>query len=192
MNLQQYHAVTQMEVFGQFVGMLTVTDQEKNVLPQFKYNGILKVSSFIIHPRKDRYIDLLNKSTKVQEGTVAEFKAKRPSYYESEGMNGFCCHLKSNPTQKYFEFRWTEKDAPVEKTLYVDRNGVLYAPGAILKDKTKNDRAQAADECRVQVRQFKLSSIALMSINGKRFLDPDLEKYTKFDEIIADFVASAL
>lgn len=192
MNLQQYNAVTQMDVLGQFVGLITVTDQEKYVQPQFKYEGIMKVSSFIIHPRKDHYIELLNKSTKVQEGEVKEFKAKRASYYESEGMNGFCCHLKSDPSKKYFEFRWTENDFPVEKTLYVDRAGKLYRPESILKEKSKNERAKTAEACQVHVRQFKVSSIAMMSINGQRFVDSGLEKYTHFDEIIKDFIVDHL
>ena len=191
MNLQQYAQVTKMDVLGQFVGLITVTEQEKYLYPQYKGLGIIKIASFIIHPRRDHYLQLLNKSTKVQEGAVKEFKAKRESYYESEGMNGFCCHLKSDPSKKYFEIRWTENDFPVEKRVWMDVYGKMYTDD-ILKERTKNDRGLAADACRVQVRQFKVSSIAMMSINGQRFVDPDLEKYTNFDELIADFVASAL
>lgn len=192
MQQQQYDEVKSMKnIMGQFVTIISVTDQTDKVLPQFKADGIRKVSKFQCHVRSDNYIDLLNKSSKADELGI-EVKAKRKSYYSPEAHKGFCCHLNSDPDKKYFEVKWTEKDKPVDDSFYLDAKGVIRKAEEVLKDKKKNDRARLADAMRVQVRQFKIESIALMRVGGKTFVDPELKKFTDFTLLFADLIADKL
>jgi len=176
MNAKQFEQILSLpSIFGQWVSLLTVTDQEKNVKPQYKGRGIKKVTKFQAHVRKQSYMDVLNTST----GAVAlgiEFKAKRASYYNDVAHNGFCRSLVSDPNKLYIEIRFNEKDKGPELSVLIDDAGNLY-DFDILKEKPFNKRGELVAECEVSIRQFKIESIARMKVCGLDLIDEDLNKY---------------
>lgn len=182
MKIDQFEKVVALEadksIFGQWISIVSVTDTDKNLKPEFRKKGILKVSQFSAHVRKQSYIDLLNTSTGAVEVGV-EFKSKRPSHYNSVAHEGFCSELKSDPTQKYFIVKFNENDTKTPKTIYLDAEMNVLDEDTILAERSGgNIRSQLVNEvAKVQIRNFKLTSIAKMSVGGLQLVDEDLQKY---------------
>ena len=185
MNTKQFEEIMQLStVFGQFVSILSVTDQEKNLLPEYKNKGIKKVTKFQAHVRKQSYIEVLNTSTGAVELGL-EFKPKRESFYNDIGHNGFCRSLKKDPSKLYLEIRFNDKDVSPEFSILVDDAGKVY-PNTILKEKTKTARQELIDKFEISIRQFKVESIARIRIAGLDLIDPALDKYNHIQELIFD------
>lgn len=182
MKSEQFNQVVALEaekaIFGQWISIVSVTDTDKNLKPEYRKTGILKVSQFTAHVRKASYIDLLNTSTGAIEAGI-EFKPKRPSYYETVAHNGFCSLLKSKPEEKYFIIKFNENDTKPAKTIYVNAEmKELKEEDILLEKKEGNVRTQlVADVAEVKIRNFKLASIAKMSVGGLVLIDDDLCKY---------------
>lgn len=182
MKIEQFNKVVALDgeknIFGQWVSIVSVTDSDKNLKKEYRKQGILKVSQFTAHVRKQSYIDLLNTSTGAIE-TGIEFTKKRDSHYDSIAHNGFCSELKSDPSQKYFIVKFNENDTKPPKTIYLDANMKVLDENEILAEKKDgNVRTQlVADVAKVQIRNFKLASIAKMSVGGLELIDDSLRKY---------------
>lgn len=182
MKIEQFNEVVKLEadksIFGQWISIVSVTDTDKNLKKEYRKQGILKVSQFSAHVRKQSYIDLLNTSTGAVE-TGIEFKPKRPSHYNSVAHEGFCSELKSDPTQKYFIVKFNENDTKPVKTIYLDAEMNVLDEDEILAERGEgNVRTQLVEEvAKVQIRNFKLASIAKMSVGGLVLVDEDLQKY---------------
>ena len=176
MNSKQFQSIAEKKnVLGQFVSVISVSEQEKNVLPEYKGKGIVKVSAFQAHIRKDEYLEVLNTSTGAVE-TGVQFTAKRESYYYDIAHCGFCRALKSDPSKLYVELRFNDKDKEADDSFLVDEEGNFY-DFSILKEKSKNTRAKLVEVFKVSIRQFKIESIARLKIGGEIFDDENLIKY---------------
>lgn len=182
MNLDQFNEACALEnIMGQFVSLVTVTDQKDNVKKEFKDLGVRKISRFQVHIRKKHYIELLNTSTGAAEMGI-EFKPKRDSFYNHEAHEGFFCNLKSNPDKKYIEIRWNENDKEIDDSVLIDKDNNILKDD-VLKDSARSPRTVLAEQLGVYIRQFKIESIALMRIAGKEFIDDKLKDYLTEDRI---------
>lgn len=183
MNAQQFEQIMQKDsIFGQWISLVTVTDQEKNVLPAYKGRGIKKVTKFQAHVRKQSYIDVLNTST----GAVAlgvEFKPKRESHYNDIGHSGFLRSKKSDPSCLYIELRFNEKDKKPEVSILIDAAGKVY-DFSILKEKSLSKRGELVAACEVSIKQFKIESVARLKVAGLDLVDESLKKYIDIESMI--------
>lgn len=185
MNVSQFEQIQKKEnIFGQWVSLVTVTDQDKNVKPEYKGRGIKNVSKFQAHIRKQSYMDVLNTSTGAVELGL-EFKPKRESYYNDIGHNGFLRSKKSDPSCLYIELRFNEKDKEPDVSVLIDDTGKVY-DFSILKEKSLSKRGELVAACDISVKQFKIESIARLKVAGLDLIDESLKDYINIEGMIID------
>ena len=177
MLVSQFNQVTALgSIFGQWVSILSVTDQEKNLEPQYKGRGIVKVTKFQAHIRKQSYCEVFETST------GKELTPLRESHYADVAHNGFCSMLKKDPERLFFILRFNDKDKKPDYSILIDDSGKIY-PFDILKEKSVGARAQLVKEAGVAYKAFKIESIAKMRVGGLDLVDPALAKYDHILEL---------
>ena len=186
MNNDQFGEIVAMDgeknIWGQFIGVISVTDPNDMLLPEYRKQGIIKISQFIARVNKKDYYEMLNTSTGAVEAGI-NFDPLGKSPYRSVAFNTFCAVLKRDEDERYFFIRFGENDSKNRKAVYIDKDGnVLDSEKILAPEKPGNFRKQAAEHCGVICRSFKLRNIARMKIGGKVYIDPALEKYLKYVE----------
>lgn len=174
-------------IFGQFIGVVVVSDSQFSA--EYKAKGYKKVTRYNVQLSKKNFLEVVNTSTGAQDVGV-EFHRKRDSYYESELLNGFFEHLKSNPDKKYIKIVWDNDKHNSVESCYVDGDGNIlgtkiddvksYVTGSAYKKATEGyGREKIMREMDIHVNEIDVhvENIAELKVAGFHVIDTDLEKY---------------
>ena len=196
MDINQYTELrdtTDDKIFGQFVGIVTVTGDTTFPAKLWK-EGYRIVTRWNVRISKRGFIGLLNSSTGAIE-TGIEFKPLQDSLYNSEKLGGFFSNLKSNPDRKYIKIVFDADKSPDTKAVYVAPDGseigdsiesIKHLISQKVYDKKVNENQSVRETVKkdagidVRYRPFKIENIAEITINGKTVIDPILAGYLKY------------
>lgn len=195
MNNTQFEGLkstlTDKKLFGQFVGIVTVTGKDLFTAANFKA-GYRVVTRWNVRISKKEYVEVVNSSTGAVE-LGATFTPLRPSYYEGEAQGIFFSHLISNPEKKYIRIVFDADTTPEVKSVYVDPQGNvigdciesvkdLITPSAYKKATEGYGREKVLRTAGINVepRSFCAENVAELTICGNVVIDALLKHFIKY------------
>ena len=178
-------------IFGQKIGMVLVSDSGLNA--SAKKSGIRKVTRYNVAISKRSHVDIINTTTGAEK-IGATFSQLAESNYDSEKLNGFLCHLKTDDTKKYVTLRWDDDKTNIHNTVYVDINlNVIaetfeqaktldiFTPSYIKSIEEGYGRTAVLKtaDINVQTITVKIENIAVLKVCGHEVIDNNLTNYAK-------------
>ena len=196
MNNNQFNALAgklTTNIFGQFISIVSVTDPDTDLLPEFKNKNIKKIASFQTHIFKKGFLEIANNSTGAIK-TGVEFNqslkkdgTERKNPYKEICLNGFLSEKSDDAERKYVIVKF--KGECQADVVYQDDKGKFFFANEILKPKKESAKEKAisliaGEDEKPSIRVFKAESIYSLSVCGEIVIDESLESIIKLSGIL--------